>query len=330
MSQEIIEVSPEQIQQFEQEINNLYQKQIEGFFGNKDDAMKFCSSLVASIQRTPKLLQCERKSLFNAFMQVAQLRLMPSNVSGEAWVIPYANKGNLEAQFQLGYQGLVTLFYRAGGQSFRAEIVREHDVFSYENGVVKHTVDIFKSKQERGKAIGAYVIATMNGQEIGKAMNRTDILAFGAKYSKSFDSQYSPWKEENDPELTMWKKTVLKQLAKLLPKNETINQALAYDNEDSIMADRIREAKQAIPKLQMGHVAASSVEPAPVEYVDVPDDFTDPEPAPVYKPKPAFTPAASTGKGGTPGVAKNCPVCFNEHDGPYPKCLNCWKKENPR
>ena len=61
------------------------------------------------VQRTPKLLECTPETLLNSCMTMASLKLMPSGVSGEAFVLPYKNKGVMEAQFQLGYQGLVTL-----------------------------------------------------------------------------------------------------------------------------------------------------------------------------------------------------------------------------
>jgi recombinase, phage RecT family len=179
---------------------------------------------------------------------MAQLGLMPSDVSGEAYVLPYKGK----AQFQLGYQGLITLFYRAGGQSIQAEIVRKNDKFSYKNGKIEHEIDIFKSNKDRGEAVGAYAIATVGGQEIVKAMNKDDILNIGIKFSKSYNTDYTPWKEKNDPELMMWKKTVLKQLGKLLPKNETINRALAADNEDSIIGDRMKPALENAETLKMG------------------------------------------------------------------------------
>ena len=78
-------------------------------------------------------------------MKCAELELFPSNVTGQAYVLPY--KGI--AQFQLGYQGLVTLFYRSGAKSIRAEIVYENDFFEYENGVIKHKPDPFASKEKR-------------------------------------------------------------------------------------------------------------------------------------------------------------------------------------
>lgn len=227
---------------------NNYMTQIKNFFDNEKQAMKFLSSVMSAVQRLPALLETEPLSLVNSFVTMAQLGLMPSDVSGEAYVLPYKGK----AQFQLGYQGLVTLFYRAGGQKIRAEIVRKNDEFSYTNGEIKHTINIFKSNTERGEAIGAYAIATVNGQEIAKAMNKEDILLFGKKFSKSYLIEFSPWHEKNDPELMMWKKTVLKQLGKLLPKNETINRALAVDNQDSIIADRLSKAENASKSLTMG------------------------------------------------------------------------------
>ena len=206
-----------------------YLNQIKNFFGNERQAMKFLSSVMSSVQKLPALLECEPMTVVNSFMTMAQLGLMPSDVSGEAYVLPYKGK----AQFQLGYQGLITLFYRAGVESIRAEIVRKEDVFTYKNGVVNHEIDIFKSNSDRGEVIGAYAIGMVNGNEIAKVMNKKDILEMGKNFSKSFSSEYTPWKEKNDPELWMFKKTVLKQLGKLLPKNESIFKAIDEDNQDS-------------------------------------------------------------------------------------------------
>lgn len=227
---------------------NQYQKQIENYFGDEKKALKFLSSVVASVQRLPKLLECESISIINSFITMAELNLMPSDVSGEAYVIPYKNK----AQFQLGYQGLVTLFYRAGIKSIVAEIVYKKDKFSLKNGVITHEPDVFAD--DRGEAIGAYVIIeTQQGGKISKVMNKKEIIGIGKKFSKSFNSNYSPWNASNDPELWMWKKTVLKQVAKLVPKNETIFKAIDEDNKDSIISDRrLKLAQEESKGLAMG------------------------------------------------------------------------------
>jgi recombination protein RecT len=232
----------------------LYQqhmKQITNFFKDEKEALKFLSSVVADVQKTPALLDCEPVTVINSYMTMAQLGLMPSGVSGEAYVLPYKKGGNtVIAQFQLGYQGLVTLFYRAGVREIVAEIVREKDKFSVVNGKVNHEADYFS---DRGAAKGAYVIVTLQaGGQVSKVMSKEEIMQIGKKFSKSFTSEYSPWNEKNDPQLHMWRKTVLKQCAKLVPKNETIYKAIAEDNEDSEFAGRFTSAKKESEDITMG------------------------------------------------------------------------------
>ncbi|MBU2025180.1 MAG: recombinase RecT [Patescibacteria group bacterium] len=236
------------INDLKQVLAGEYQKAIVNYFGDQKKAMKFLSGVVSAVQRNPKLLECSGTSVINSFMTMAQLELMPSDVSGEAYVIPY--KG--QAQFQLGYQGLVTLFYRAGAKSITAEIVRKKDKFNYTNGVIKHSPDFFAD--DRGPAIGAYVIVELQaGGKVSKVMKKDDIVGIGKKFSKSFKTDYTPWKEANDPELWMWKKTVLKQAAKLVPKNETIFKAIAEDNKESNVANRMEKAKEESKSLAMGN-----------------------------------------------------------------------------
>lgn len=234
-------------------LKDEYRGRVLNFFGDEKQAMKFFSSMISAVQKTPELLKCDSTSVINSFMTMAQMQLMPSDVSGEAYVLPYNGK----AQFQLGYQGLVTLFYRAGIRSIHADIVRENDKFTYKNGVIEHEPDVFSD--DRGKAKGAYVIiTTQQGGIIHKVMSVKEIRSIGEKFSKSFKSQYSPWNEKNDPELWMWKKTVLKQAAKLVPKNETIMQAIHEDNKDSNVDERMKKARDEAESMRMGNLLQGS------------------------------------------------------------------------
>jgi len=236
-----------------------YRKQIENFFGDPQKALEFLSGVVAAVQRTPELLNCTPATVINSFMIMAQLKFMPSAVSGEAYVLPYKNKGVAEAQFQLGYQGLVTLLYRAGAQSVVAEIVREKDVFRIVNGSVHHEIDPFITREARGKAVGAYaIITTQTGGKVEKFMRMDEITTHAKRFSKSFSSSFSPWNPENDLEGWMFRKTVLKQAAKLAPKNETLNLAIAEDNKDSVISDRLEDATKESSGLRMGALLDAS------------------------------------------------------------------------
>lgn len=240
-----------------------HQKQLVNFFGDEKKALRFLSAVVAAAQRTPELLECTKESVINSFMTMASLGFLPSSVSGEAYVLPYDNRkaGVIEAQFQLGYQGIVTLLYRAGVKSIVSEIVYEKDQFRITNGHIVHEPDVFSD--DRGKPKGAYAIITLkDGGQVEKVMSKKEILEIAERYSKSYKSNFSPWK--NDAQLWMWKKTVLKQAAKLAPKNDDFAAAIGEDNRDSNIeekreeaaeqAERRAEAEETAKALTMGAV----------------------------------------------------------------------------
>lgn len=242
------------IDAFRVALSKEHEKAINNFFrGDRERVMKFMSSVVYSLKKTPKLMECDRGSLINAFMTCAEYELYPSNVSGEAYVLPY-KKGEqgYEAQFQLGYQGVITLLYRAGMQSINADIVYENDEFDYQAGLTPtliHRPNVFG---ERGKAIGVYAVATLSsGEKQFKVLGEKDVMKF-KEFSKSKASEYSPWNPKNDPELSMWKKTAIKQLAKFLPKNSTIYEAFEKDNRDSRISDAAKLAENS--DLKMGNL----------------------------------------------------------------------------
>ncbi len=55
---------------------------------------------------------------------------------GQAYLIPYNNKGAMECQFQIGYKGLIDLSYRNPQmQIISAQVVYENDEFEYELGL---------------------------------------------------------------------------------------------------------------------------------------------------------------------------------------------------
>lgn len=229
-------ISPIELVKFN--LNKNYLTQVTNFYdGDKRSAMRFMTGFIDHIRRQPKLLECTPLSLINSAMMIASFRFTPSTVSGEAYIIPYKNKGTPEAQFQMGYQGYVTLFYRAGVRAIQGEIVREHDDFSLENGIPSHKVDPRKSKETRGVAIGAFMkVVLPSGEPVYKYMNGEDIISHAKKFSKAFSKDDSPWKESNDPELHMWKKTVLLQMKSMLPKNSELLRAMEEDFKDSTVS----------------------------------------------------------------------------------------------
>lgn len=211
-------------------------KQIVSYFRNdKAASMQFVTAAIDYIRRTPKLLECTKTSLIMSFLQLAQFRFMPSSVSGEAFVIPYKDRHSqtTQAQFQLGYQGILTLLYRHPKVStVAAQIVYENDTFEYEEGLEPRLVHKPAIGEDRGKPVAVYAVAKMaDGSKVFKVMSEDEVMKIKAM-SKAAGSKHSPW-NSNDPEKWMWRKTCIIQLSKTLPKTHDFNIAVAKDYEGS-------------------------------------------------------------------------------------------------
>lgn len=211
---------------------NFYKKNLENLLDeHRITPLKFMSVVVNCVQKTPKLLECG-ESLIACVLTCAELGLLPTSQKGEAYILPYKTKDGMVAQFQIGYQGFVTLMYRNGVTKIWSEVIREKDAFSHEIGLnpkLEH-VPFFG---ERGKPIGAYAVAKINGETIFKVMTKEEIEKI-KDLSKAGDTKFSPWNSRTDPEKWMWQKTCIKQLAKTLPKSEKLSSALYVDNVSEI------------------------------------------------------------------------------------------------
>lgn len=197
---------------------------------------------LTTLRTNPKLYSCNPHSFLAALFQSAQLGLEP-NLNGEAWIIPYNIsiktadgqwKKELMAQFQIGAQGLIKLFWNhQNAVGLVAEKVCQHDDFEYDlgTGEIHHKFPPFS--QNRGEVIGYYASAQLsNGGRSSKIMSKSEVLEHAKKFSKCWDNREkqfkddTPWAAHFD---AMALKTVLKQLMKLLPKSVEIQKALTMD-----------------------------------------------------------------------------------------------------
>lgn len=188
---------------------------------------RFTRMALSALNNTPKLKECTPMSFIAALMNAAQLGLESNTPLGQAYLIPYKNKGTLECQFQLGYKGMIDLAYRNDRmQSIEAHTVYENDEFYYELGLdarLKH----LPTWDDRGDIIGFYAIFKLNnGGYRFEVMSKADVDRFAETYSKAYSSEYSPWKTNYEE---MAKKTVLKRLLKYAPIKTDFRKALSLD-----------------------------------------------------------------------------------------------------
>ena len=187
---------------------------------------RFTRMVLSAISSNPKLAECTPKSFLAAMMNAAQLGLEPNTPMGQAYLIPYKNKGVMEIQLQIGYKGLIDLAYRSDVTIIQAHEVCENDEFEYELGldpVLKHKPAL----TDRGDVILYYAtFKTKNGGYGFEVMSVDDIKKHASKYSQSFNSSYSPWTSNFDE---MAKKTVIKKCLKYAPLKSEFAKQISTD-----------------------------------------------------------------------------------------------------
>lgn len=209
------------IQKFREDISRM-KAEVEKYLGKRAD--RFVRTILSYTSKNPKLLEVDQKTFLAAMMEVAALDL-EVGMLGQADIIPFKGK----AQLIIGYQGYITLIYRSGMvKSIFANVVRKNDKFSItygSSGKLTHKPAL----DNAGEIIGAYGYAELITG--GKYYDYKPLIELERirKYSQMANG--SAWNEETE---WMYRKTMIRQIIKLLPK---------FNNEAEILkAIKIDEA----------------------------------------------------------------------------------------
>jgi recombination protein RecT len=230
-----------EIKKFESQVK-AYEETITKLVGNKYGitADEFAMSVMTAVKKTPKLLNCDRGSLFAAVLLSAELKLPFNTPSGFSYIIPYGN----EAQFQVGYKGLVEIAYRNPRvKSVYAGVVYQDEVaaglFRYSRGmdvILEHTPIMNRTpEQEREKEVYCtYGIVKLEGADpIIEVLDANQLNAI-KKISKGAGSQSSPYNNGTDIADWMYKKAAIKQCLKTVPKQGVPEIAMAVEVDDKL------------------------------------------------------------------------------------------------
>lgn len=78
------------------------------------DSQEFIISITSAVNTNPALAECDPQTIISAALLGQSLHLKPSPQLGYFYMVPFNNrkKGTKEAQFQLGYKGLLQLAIR--------------------------------------------------------------------------------------------------------------------------------------------------------------------------------------------------------------------------
>lgn len=195
------------------------------------DAALVARILMSEVQKTPKLLECTRQSLFGAVITCLQLGLVPDSVSGQAYLVPFRNRkaGTVEVVLIPGYRGLVQLAWRSNQiASIAARVVHVQDKNSLDWGrtpQIEHIPTRYPTTPD--DVIAAYaIIRVKGGGGEPEWLWRDEIDKFKAKALKK--SPGGPWVTDYE---AMAKKTALRRACKLAPSTRELQRAITLDDQ---------------------------------------------------------------------------------------------------
>lgn len=178
----------------------------------------FVNNLVALVSNQANLQECAPMSLVYAALKATALNLPLDPNLGFAYIIPYKNnkKNTTEAQFQIGYRGLIQLAIRSGQYLLLNVTEVRHGEYRGEN-LLTGEVDIAMVPNRESQPVIGYVafFKLVNGFTKVLYMTVEKVKEHALRYSQTYSSKYdyvrksSKWTTDFDE---MAKKTVLKLL----------------------------------------------------------------------------------------------------------------------
>jgi recombination protein RecT len=248
--------------------------------------------VIAALQGTPALLDCDRASLYRAVMTCAQLGLEPDGVLGQAWLAPSQGK----VQLVPGYQGLIALARNSGQiPSINAQAVYRNDHFDYAYGL-NERLEHVPGGGDRGEITHFYAYAKLkDGGHCFDVMSRGEVDAArdrGESYQAYLvgRSEGSPWVNGY---AEMGKAAVLRRIARSLPLPVRKAAALAdlYEAGKTASLDNLGEIL-IDPAVDTESPRAEEPQPPPPSRLDAVAtlDMPQPDRAPRFEPVPAGEP----------------------------------------
>lgn len=211
-------------------------------------------SLTAHALADPKLaakiIRADLATVYLAVRECASLGLMPIPTLAEAYFVPYWNrdKGLYDLELQAGWQGLAKLVRNSGRVvDIGAGVAYDGDEFDYDEGSAAF-VHHKRALRDRGDRLAAYAIAWLPAGVVRvRVMDMAEIETHRA--ASKADS--GPWVDWYD---AMSTKTVLRDLAKQLPKSATVERALMLDSDAEDRHDRPPGLPAPRPSSSLGRI----------------------------------------------------------------------------
>ncbi|QNS14530.1 recombinase RecT [Mannheimia bovis] len=194
------------------------------------NAATFTTSVLQIVNSNSMLRNAEPMSVFNAACMAATLNLPLQNGLGFAYIVPYQNRKEkkTEAQFQLGYKGLIQLAQRSGQfKRLVAVPVYEKQLLA-EDPINGYEFDWKQKPAKDEKPIGYYAYFKLVNEFTAEIyMTTQEVHDHANRYSQTYRKGYGVWHDNFE---AMALKTVMKLLlSKQAPLSVEMQQAVLAD-----------------------------------------------------------------------------------------------------
>jgi phage RecT family recombinase len=225
-------------------------------------ADRLVTGAMVAVVRNPDLLKCTPQSIAVALAQIAQWNL---DVGTTAHLVPYGTTCTAVAD----YKGYIEQMVKAGARKVEAHVVREGDEFEMERGTEPYLRHGPRSAS--APITGAYAIVWLRGGVTQfEYMTVAEIDAIRQAKSQS-------WKKGDVPK---WyaRKTVVRQIAKYVPKNVSLARLLNEDEVEPIPGPASAEMLAILepPHRGLRMVRAPSLDDPPAGVTADGEIFTEP------------------------------------------------------
>lgn len=202
---------------------------------------KMIRVVLTAATKNPDILLCTQYSLMGSVLTCAQLGLLPDNILGEAYLIPFWNNKiqQKECTVIIGYKGLCALAMRSGQVSIiYGRAVFDGDEFDYMQGTEEWIKHKPCDETDPNKITHFYAVVKMKDGTTGfVVMSRKKVEAVrdaSANYAGSKDKASSVWGKRFEE---MGLKTAVRRVLRTTPLSPEVSKAIAVD-EAAEMGDQ--------------------------------------------------------------------------------------------
>lgn len=207
----------------------------------KKNAATFTTSVLQIVNSNNLLRNADPISVFNAACMAATLQLPLQNGLGFAYIVPYKNNKTkkYEAQFQLGYKGLIQLAQRSGQFKrlvavpvYEKQLIAEDPINGFE-------FDWTQKPTEGEKPIGYYAYFKLLNEFTAEVyMTAQEIDSHAKQYSQTYRT-YLQKKAKGEWATSVWADNfdamALKTVMKLLLSKQA---PLSVEMQQAVLADQ--------------------------------------------------------------------------------------------